>query len=767
MSKKKEIVMQHPLTATLTLEEKAGLVSGASFWRTRGVERLAIEPATLTDGPHGVRLQTGAGDHLGINESRPATAFPTATSLGSSWNPALVEEVGRALGAEARALGVDILLGPGVNIKRSPLCGRNFEYFSEDPFLSGALGTSWVNGVQAQGVGASLKHFAANNQETDRMRVDAVVDERTLREIYLPAFETIVDQANPATVMCSYNRVNGTSASQNRWLLTDVLRDEWGFQGYVVSDWGAVVDPDAALAAGLDLEMPSTGDRGPAAMVEAVRAGAVDEADLDQAVSRLLTVHDRVRASRGEAPEADLDAHHGLARRTACEGAVLLRNEDTLLPLSPSQGGRIAVIGEFARTARFQGAGSSQINPTRVDDALTAIRAKTTREVVFESGFSLDGADSDAHEAAVRAARDADTVVLFLGLPPQEESEGFDRTHIDLPAAQLALLDAVTEVSRRVVVVLSNGGVVSLRHIADRVPAILEMWLAGQAGGSAAADLLFGAAEPGGRLAETIPLALTDTPAHINWPGSDSRVLYGERVYVGYRWYDTTERAVAFPFGFGLSYTSFSYSDLRVTVTDPSVARVTAEVTVTNTGSRPGSDVVQIYVSAPASRTDRPHRELRAFRKVHLGPGESTTVALTLGHRAFAYWSSTGWRVDPGEYRIEAAASSRDIRDMATIVLEVPAVATPLRADSTLDEWKAHPVGGPVLQGLFDLIGGTPPELTDPHLLVMIGPMPLANLIAIAAGVDGRETVAHLLHEVDQHTPGRSHLEAGQSLPRP
>jgi beta-glucosidase len=743
--------MTHHSIPSLTLLEKAGLVSGASFWRTRRVERVGIEPATLTDGPHGVRMQSGAGDHLGINESEPATAFPTATSLGSSWNVELLAEVGRALGTEARALGVDVLLGPGVNIKRSPLCGRNFEYFSEDPLLSGALGAAWVQGVQSRGVGASVKHFAANNQEADRMRVDAIVDERTLREIYLPAFETVVTQARPATVMCSYNRLNGTYASQNRWLLTDVLRDEWGFDGYVVSDWGAVVDPVAALRAGLDLEMPSTGDRGPVALVEAVEGGELEESVLDVAVSRVLSVHEHLRADRADATP-DLDLHHELARRVASEGAVLLKNDGALLPLDPEAGGRLAVIGEFARTPRFQGAGSSQINPTRVDDALTALQAATRRDIAFAPGFRLDGTDdASLREEAVRAAQDAETVVLFLGLPSQVESEGFDRTTLDLPANQLAVLDAVLTVTTRVAVVLSNGGVVAVDAIASRVPAVLELWLGGQASGAAAADLLLGASEPGGRLAETIPHALTDTPAHINWPGSDSRVLYGERIYVGYRWYDTTRRDVAFPFGYGLSYTSFSYSDLRVAVPDPSVARATAEVTVTNTGTRNGSDVVQLYVAPPASPADRPVRELRAFEKVHLAPGESTTVRLELDERSFARWSpATGWTVDPGEHVVEIGASSRDIRERATIHLDVPAAPTPLKADSTLGEWQAHPIGAHVLQGLFDQFGGTPAELQNPELLVIVSAMPLAGVISISAGVDGRGVVAQLLGEVER-----------------
>ena len=743
---------QHPVLEDLTLEEKAGLVSGASFWRTRGVPRRRIAPVTLTDGPHGVRLQRGAGDHLGLNASEPATAFPTAASLGSSWDPELIEEIGRALGAEARAVDVDVLLGPGVNIKRSPLCGRNFEYFSEDPLLSGAIGTAWVNGVQSHGVGASVKHFAANNQETNRMRIDALVDERTLREIYLPAFETIVTRARPATVMCSYNRVNGTYASQHRWLLTDVLRSEWGFDGYVVSDWGAVVDPEAALRAGLDLEMPSTGDRGPAAIADAVRAGRLDETDLDLAVSRILTVHDRLQDARGDRFEPAPAAHHALARRAASDGSVLLEN-DGLLPLDPVSGGTIAVIGEFARTPRYQGAGSSLINPTQLDDALSAIGAATTRQVAFAPGFSPDGdTDQALRKQAVEAARDADVAVLFLGLAAEEESEGFDRQHLDLPAPQLALLSAVREVNDNVVVVLSNGGVLALGAVAEHASAVLEMWLAGQAAGSAAADLLFGVTSPGGRLAETIPLALTDTPAHINWPGTDGTVRYGERVYVGYRWYDTVDRDVAYPFGFGLTYTSFAYSDLQVDVPDPTIASATVSIAVTNTGRREGSEVVQVYIAPPDDSRDRPRRELRGFRKVHLAPGASTTVEIDLGERAFSYWSPTGWRVDPGEYRIEVGASSRDIRHSRPIRLATAPEPSPLRSDSTLDDWTTHPVGRLVLQGLFDQIGGTPPELADPQMLVMIGPMPLAGIISIAAGVDGRAAVAQLLATVEQQT---------------
>lgn len=744
----------HPTVARLTLEEKASLVSGASFWTTQSVEHAGVRPVTMTDGPHGVRLQLENADHLGIYDSEPATAFPTAAATGSSWDPELLAEMGRALGAECRALGVDILLGPGVNMKRSPLCGRNFEYLSEDPLLSGVLGAAWVRGLQERGVGASVKHFAANNQETDRMRVSAEVDERTLREIYLPAFERVVRESAPATVMCAYNKINGVFASRDRWLLTEVLRHQWGFDGYVVSDWGAVSDPVASVAAGLDLQMPTTQGRSPAAVAEAVRSGALAEADLDRAVSRLLTVHDRLLAGRGEAPAADLDAHHGLARRIAAESSVLLSNAGDLLPLDPATGGTVAVIGEFARTPRFQGGGSSHINPPRVDAALAAVEQATTRTVRFAPGFSLEGGDDAAlHAQAVEIAREADVVVLFLGLPEAQESEGFDRTHLLLPATQLALVEQVLAVNARVVVVLSNGGVVTLEGIARRVPAILETWLGGQAWGAAVADMLFGTTEPGGRLAETIPVALAHTPARVNWPGQDGAVRYGEGVYIGYRWYDVTDREVAFPFGHGRGYTSFAYSDLRVRVPDATRARADVAVTVTNTGRRRGAEVVQVYVSDVDSSVARPVRELKGFAKVRLDPGESVTVTIELDERAFAFWGRDGWTVEPGEFVVAVGASSRDLRLREEVVLDVPAPLPPLDAESTVGEWLSHPVGGPVLQGAFAQMGDVGSALVSEEVIAMTVAMPLRSVFAFGQGVDADQAVGALLAQVRQAAP--------------
>ncbi len=533
------------LLAALTLQEKASLCLGSDFWHTTAVPRLGIPAITMADGPHGLRRKPEAGEYARISGSLPATCFPTASALASSFDPGLARRIGEALGAEARAQGVQVVLGPGINIKRSPLCGRNFEYFSEDPLVSGVLASALVQGLQAQGVGASVKHFAANNQETDRARVSAEVDERTLREIYLPAFERVVSEASPWTVMCSYNKINGTYASQSSWLLTEMLRDEWGFDGLVVSDWGAVHDRVAALAAGLDLEMPPKLDVDDEAIVAAVRAGELDEAVLDQAVARVLQLVERATARGGPSEAFDVDAHHRLARLAAAECAVLLKNDNALLPLQPSAGETIAVIGEFARTPRYQGAGSSQVTPTRLDVALDELRAAAPDgvEVAFAAGFGIATTRDDddlAAEAVALAAR-ASVAVVFLGLPPGDESEGFDRTDIDLPANQAALLAHLAHANPRLVVVLANGSAVRLSDWEHHADAVLECWLSGQAAGGAVADLLFGAANPCGRLAETLPLRLEDAPSYLNFPGEAGHVRYGEGVFVGYRGYDALE----------------------------------------------------------------------------------------------------------------------------------------------------------------------------------------------------------------------------------
>ncbi|SED35929.1 beta-glucosidase [Rhodococcus pyridinivorans] len=732
------------IVARLTVEERASLTSGLDFWHTEPVARENIPSIMLTDGPHGVRKQTAEGDHLGLHSSVPATCFPPAVALGCSFDPELLERVGAALGAEARALQVGVLLGPGINIKRSPLCGRNFEYLSEDPLLSGVLGAALVRGLQSQGVGASLKHFAANNQETDRMRVSADIDPRPLREIYLRAFERVVRDAQPWTVMCSYNRINGVYSSRNPWLLTDVLRGEWGFEGLVVSDWGAVDDRVASLAAGLDLEMPSTGGRTDAEIVAAVRAGTVDESVLDTAAARVIELVQKAVAASDPGATFDADAHHALAREVAAQSIVLLRNENDMLPLATDA--NIAVIGELARTPRYQGAGSSRIEPTRLDNALDEIRSLSGRDVPFAAGYALDGSDSaELVDEAVKRAADADIAVVFLGVPAELESEGFDRDDLELPQRQTALLDAVLTANPNVVVVLSNGGVVRLSGFADRVPAIVEGWLLGQAGGGAVADVLYGHANPSGRLAETVPIRLEDTPAHTNFPGEHGHVRYGEGLFVGYRSYDARRLDVSFPFGHGLSYTTFEYSDAAV----ESDGDLTVHVTVTNTGGRAGAEVVQVYAGAPGSSVARAPRELKGFTKVRLDSGESQRVAVSIRRDDLAYWDTRvdSWVVEGGTYSIDIGASSRDIRQTFTVDMTGDAVRIPLTMESSLGELFQNPAAAEIVLQAFGSLGG---EVgVDESVLKMAASMPLGRLAGFAPGVES-EQIQQLLDVVNQ-----------------
>ncbi|WP_308159146.1 glycoside hydrolase family 3 C-terminal domain-containing protein [Curtobacterium sp. ISL-83] len=711
-------------TSELTLEEKASLTSGGGFWTTASVGRAGVPSITVADGPHGVRLQAGEADHLAIAESLPATCFPPAVALGSSWDPDLAERVGAALGTEASAMGVSVLLGPGVNIKRSPLCGRNFEYLAEDPVVSGALGAALVRGIQSKGVGASLKHFAANNQETDRLRVSSDVDPRTLREIYLRAFERVVKDAAPWTVMASYNRINGVYASENRWLLTEVLREEWGFDGLVMSDWGAVSDRVGGVRAGLDLEMPASGGRTDARIVQAIRDGLLGEDELDAVTRRVLDLVERATAAdRPSAPGIDQEAHHALAREAAARSIVLLKNDEGLLPLR--RDADVAVIGEFARTPRFQGGGSSQVNPTKIDAPLDAIRAAAAGKVSFAPGFTLDGSADDARlrDEAVAAAAYAEVVVLFLGLPVTEESEGFDRTHLNLPAVQLELVDAVRAVNPRTVVVLSNGGVVVL-PFAEDVAAIVEGWLLGQAGGSAVADVLYGSVNPSGRLAETIPWRLEDSPSFGNFPGELQHVRYGEGMFVGYRGYDARDSSVAYPFGHGLSYTTFSHDDLRVVAAGNGDLEVT--VNVTNTGSVAGREVVQVYTSLRHSIVQRPPRELKGFALASLEPGETRAVTVTVRRRDLAYWDVRvdRWVLEPGTYRIEVGASSRDIRLSTDVDLAGERVEVELSLESGSDEILADPIAGPLFLEALVEHG----MATDDQALRVLGMFPIGRM---------------------------------------
>ncbi len=726
------------LLAQLTLPEKAALTSGSHFWYTAPVDRLGIPKIMVSDGPHGLRAQPGDSDHVGLAGSLPATCFPTASAIASAWDPTLLREIGSALADEARACNLSVILGPGVNIKRSPLCGRNFEYFSEDPFLAGELGVGIVEGIQSKGVGTSLKHYAANNQEDDRLRVDAQVDERTLREIYFPAFERIVKDSQPWTVMCSYNKVNGTSASENPWLLTQVLRTEWGFEGVVVSDWGAVYHRVPALAAGTDLEMPPKLGVSPQEVVAAVESGELAESVLDERVRTVLELVSKgmhVLDLDESFDEAMQSRHHELARRAAGESIVLLKNEGDLLPLAADT--KLAVIGEFARTPRFQGAGSSQVNPTRVDVALEEIE-KAFSDVTFAAGYGIGDASADEslREEAVRAATDADTVVVFLGLPGADESEGFDRTHMNLPASQLALLSAVRAANASVAVVLVNGSTVLLGDIDRDASAILEAWLGGQGAGGGIADVLVGAVNPGGRLAETIPHRLQDNSSYLNFPGDSRVVRYGEGIYVGYRGYDASAVDVAFPFGFGLSYTTFALSDLAVQTSGSAQGgdfSASVQVTVTNTGARAGSEVVQVYVRDPQSCVGRPVRELKGFAKVHLEAGASQTVTIRLDQRAFSFWSELlgRWVVEAGDFVVEVGSHSRDLPLSHTISVDAPSIAAPLTADSTLHEWAQDPVGRELLAEA--VAAGEPDPLSEEELVKVVGTMPMSTLAAFGS----------------------------------
>ena len=713
----------------LTLEEKASLTSGSSFWYTAPVERLGIPKIMVSDGPHGLRAQPGEGDHLGLGGSVPATCFPTASAIASAWNPDLLTRIGQALAQEARACNLSVILGPGINMKRSPLCGRNFEYLSEDPFLAGELAVGIVDGIQSRGVGTSVKHYAANNQETDRLRGDAQIDERSLREIYLPAFERVVKASQPWTIMCAYNKVNGQSASENPWLLTTVLREEFGFQGLVVSDWGAVYHRVPALLAGTDLEMPPALGRSPQEVVAAVQAGEVPAEVLDARVRTVLELVTKGLPVLELDESFDADAHHALAREAAAESVVLLTN-DGLLPLSADAS--IAVIGEFAHTPRFQGAGSSQVNPTRLESLLDELRA-VYGDVPFAAGYGIGSTDDDDAllAEAEQVAGSADTVVMIIGLPGADESEGFDRTHMNLPANQLAALKAVASVNPNVVVVLVNGSTVLLGDVTPHGKALVEAWLGGQAAGGAIADVLTGKVNPSGRLAETIPHRLEDNSSYFNFPSDSQVVRYGEGLFIGYRGYDKAHQDVAFPFGFGLSYTSFALSDLEVT-TRGSVAggdlAATVTVTVSNTGQVDGAEVVQVYVQDVESTVARPVRELKGFAKVSLPAGSSRSVSIELDQRAFAFWSIRHgrWAVEQGDFVIAVGPNSRDLPLTETITIDAPRLAEPLNRDSTLQEWIDDPTGRQLIER--EVANGQPGVVLEEEFLAVIGTMPMSTL---------------------------------------
>lgn len=685
----------------MTLEEKAAMSTGATAWTTTPVERLGVPEILVADGPHGIR-RTPDIHSLGLL-GLPATCFPTASSLSSTWNPELVWELGQALAEEAIALKVDVVLGPGNNMKRSPLCGRNFEYLSEDPYLAGEMATALINGIQSKGVGASLKHFAVNNQEFERFRINAVVDERTLREIYLPAFEAAVKHAKPWTVMCAYNKVNGEYCSEHHELLVDILKNEWGFEGFVVSDWGAVHDRVASLRGGLDLEMPGPRERRTQAVVDAVRSGTLDEAILNDSVRRILKVVFKA-AQTPKGGDYNQAAHHTLARKIASEGMVLLKNNG-ILPLQDA--GTVAVIGRSAKVAHFQGGGSSRINATQVDVPFNELRSQLPNtELTYSEGYTDgEGFQQGLIDEAVSIAGSADVALLFISLPTSKESEGYDRPDIDLTEQQVALIKAVSAVQPKTVVILNNGSCIAMSSWIDGVAAVLEAWMMGQAGGGAIADILTGKVSPSGKVSETFPIKTEDAPSHINFPGGGGEVRYGEGIFIGYRYYDAKGMPVLFPFGHGLSYTTFAYNNAKLSSsTFKDVDGLSVSVDVTNTGKVTAKEIVQVYVHDQKSALVRPEKELKAFAKVELQPGETKTVTLWLGFRAFAYYHPAykQWITENGDFDILIGASSADIRctETATLqcTLDLPSI---LDRESTIRNWLEDPRGLAVFNPMY------------------------------------------------------------------
>ena len=712
--KNAEIIQQ------LNLEQKCALLSGETVFTTRGYKKAGIPSITLSDGPNGVRKQAGAADHLGLNPSVPATCFPTAATVACSWDPALGEQVGQAMGEEAAAQEVSVLLGPGLNTKRSPLCGRNFEYFSEDPYLSGKMAAGYVRGIQSEGISACPKHFAVNSQELRRMASDSVVDERSLRELYLTGFEIVVKEAHPKTIMSSYNLINGTYANENAHLLQDILRKDWGFDGAVVTDWGGSNDHALGVKNGSTLEMPAPGGDAVRELLKAVETGKITEADVDARLDELLTlVFDTHAAVENHSREFDADAHHALARRAAAESTVLLKNEEGLLPLAA--GARVAVIGDFAETPRYQGAGSSAVNSIKVDTFLECLKESGLNSVGFAAGFDRQGKPDAAKkaEAAALAAK-ADVVLLCLGLDEIKESEGLDRADMKLADNQIELLQAVQQANPNTVVVLSAGASLETPWL-THCKALVYGALGGQAGAGAMVDVLTGKVNPSGKLAETFPRKLSDTPAYLSFPGERETSVYTEGVFVGYRYYDTKEADVLFPFGHGLSYTTFAYSDLRLS---HSIVRegedVQVTVTVTNTGAVSGKETVQLYVAPPKGERHRPVRELKGFAKVSLQPGESKDVQFTLDKRSLAYYEPElhDFYAESGTYQICVGASSRDLRLTGSLEWQA---AQPLpvhfTAASTLKQVITHPVGaaiiGPILQRMASAAGGATGKKDD------------------------------------------------------
>ena len=742
------------LISKMTLEEKAGLCSGADFWHTKGIERLGIPSVMVSDGPHGLRKQEDEADHLGINDSIKAVCFPAGCATASSFDRNLLDELGEIIGNECQAENISTILGPAMNIKRSPLCGRNFEYYSEDPLVSSEMASAFVRGVQSKSVGTSPKHFMANNQEYHRMTSSSEMDERTMREIYLASFENMVKKEKPWTIMNSYNKLNGTYLCENKEMLSDILRDEWGFDGYVMTDWGAMNERVEALKAGCNLEMPASGGKTDKEIVDAVRSGELDEAVLDQRCEEFLNIIFRYMENRDANAVFDREKDHGKARHIEEECIVLLKNEDSILPLSPEQ--KTAFIGKYAAAPRFQGGGSSHINSFKTESALDALDAADgikKENIVYAQGYDdlEDKTDEALLREAAEAAKSAETAIIFAGLPDSFESEGYDRTHMQMPQCQITLIEEVAKVQPNTVVVLHNGTPVEMPWI-DKVKAVVEVYLGGQAVGGATVNVLYGNTNPSGHLAETFPIRVQDTPCYLTYGGEHDKSVYSEGVFVGYRYYASKEMNVLFPFGHGLSYTTFSYSNLTVEkerIRESETLRVSVDVT--NTGNRFGKEVVQLYVAPKNSTVIRPVRELRAFEKTGIAPGETKTVTFLLDSRSYAYWSTEihDWHVESGEYEIQIGKNAQDIALSRTIYVKsehtIPKVFT---LNSTLGEILAYPKGKAVFELAMSGMAGAEAQEAEAQALegdgeaisaemmaAMMEAMPLRQMISFVPGV--------------------------------
>ena len=742
------------LISKMTLEEKAGLCSGEDFWHTKGIERLGIPAVMVSDGPHGLRKQEDEADHLGINDSIKAVCFPAGCATASSFDRDLLEELGEIIGNECQAENISTILGPAMNIKRSPLCGRNFEYYSEDPLVSSEMASAFVRGVQSKSVGTSPKHFMANNQEYHRMTSSSEMDERTMREIYLASFESMVKKEKPWTIMNSYNKLNGTYLCENKEMLSDILRDEWGFDGYVMTDWGAMNERVEALKAGCNLEMPASGGKTDKEIVDAVRSGELDEAVLDQRCEEFLNIIFRYIENRDENAVFDREKDHEKARHIEEESIVLLKNEDSILPLSPEQ--KIAFIGKYAAAPRFQGGGSSHINSFKTEsamDALEIVDGINKENIIYAQGYDdlEDKTDDALLREAVEAAKRAETAVIFAGLPDSFESEGYDRTHMRMPQCQITLIEEVAKVQPDTVVVLHNGAPVEMPWI-DKVKAVVEVYLGGQAVGGATVNVLYGNTNPSGHLAETFPIRVQDTPCYLTYGGEHDKSVYSEGVFVGYRYYASKEMNVLFPFGHGLSYTTFSYSNLVVEkerIRESEKLKVSVDVT--NTGNRFGKEVIQLYVAPKNSTVIRPVRELRAFNKIGIAPGETKTVTFLLDGRAYAYWSTEihDWHVESGEYEIQIGKNAQDIVLSRTVYVEsehmIPKVF-PL--NTTMGKILADPKGKAVFEQAMSGMAGSDAQEMESQALegdgeaisaemmaAMMEAMPLRQMISFVPGV--------------------------------